>query len=33
MDPMIQWACVAKRRQWLDEEVYGMWGGGLQTKR
>jgi len=27
------WACVAKRRHWLGEEMYGIWGGGLQTKR
>jgi len=23
------WACVVKRRHWLDEEMYGIWGGGL----
>jgi len=22
------WACVANRRQWLDEEMYGVWSGG-----
>ena len=27
------WACAAKRRHWLGEEMYGIWGGGLQTKR
>jgi len=27
------WACVAKRRQWLGEDVYGVWSGGFQTKR
>ena len=27
------WACAATRRHWLGEEVYGIWGGGLQTKR
>jgi len=27
------WACVAKRRQWLGEEMYGLWSGGLQTKK
>jgi len=27
------WAFAAKRRHWLDEEMYGIWGGGLQTKR
>jgi len=27
------WACVTKRRHWLGEEMYGIWGGGLQTKR
>jgi len=21
------------RRQWLDEEMYGVWSGGCQTKR
>jgi len=26
------WACVGKRRHWLGEEMYGIWGGGLQTK-
>jgi len=26
------WACAAKRRHWLGEEMYGIWGGGLQTK-
>jgi len=25
------WTCVAKRRLWLGEEMYGIWGGGLQT--
>jgi len=24
------WACVAKRRQWLVEEMYGVWIGGCQ---
>jgi len=28
----IEWSCVAKRRRWLGEEMYGIWGGGLQTK-
>jgi len=23
------WACAAKRRHWLGEEMYGIWGGGL----
>jgi len=27
------WACVAKRRQWLGEEMYGVWSGGFQIKR
>jgi len=22
------WACAAKRRHWLGEEMYGIWGGG-----
>jgi len=26
------WACAAKRRHWLGEEMYGIWGGGLPTK-
>jgi len=30
---ILQWACAAKRRHWLGEEMYGIWGGGLQTKR
>jgi len=25
------WAHVAKRRQWLHEEIYGVWSGGCQT--
>jgi len=24
---------VEKRRHWLGEEKYGIWGGGLQTNR
>jgi len=24
---------VLRKRHWLGEEVYGIWGGGLQTKR
>jgi len=27
------WECVAKRRDCLGEEMYGIYGGGLQTKR
>ena len=27
------WVCVAKTRHWLVEEMYGIWGGGLQIKR
>jgi len=27
------WACAAKRRQWLGEEMYGVWSLGRQTKR
>jgi len=27
------WACVAKRRQWLGEEIYTLWSRGCQTKR
>ena len=27
------WACVAKRRHWLGEEMYGVWSGKFQTKR
>jgi len=27
------WACAVKRRHWLGEEMYGIWGGGLQIKR
>jgi len=27
------WACAAKRRHWLGEKMYGIWGGWLQTKR
>jgi len=27
------WECVAKRRYWLAEEIYGVCIGGLQTKR
>jgi len=27
------WAGVAKRRHWLGEEMYGIWGGGLRTKK
>jgi len=26
-------ACVAKRRQWLGEEMNGVWSGGCQAKR
>jgi len=26
------WACAAKRRQWLGEEMYGVWNGGCQAK-
>jgi len=24
------WACAAKRRQWLGEEIYGVWSGGVR---
>ena len=27
------WVCVAKRRWWLGEEMYGAWSRGPQTKR
>jgi len=27
------WACVVKRKHWLGEEMYGVWSGGLQTRR
>jgi len=26
------WACVAKRRQWLGEERYGVWCGGFRAR-
>jgi len=31
----LQWcgACAAKRRQWLSEEMCGVWSGGCQAKR
>ena len=29
---VMAWACVVKRRHWLGEDMYGIWGGGLQTK-
>jgi len=27
------WAFAAKRRQWLGEEMCGVWNGGFQSKR
>jgi len=27
------WACAARRGHWLGEEVCGVWGGGLRTRR
>jgi len=30
---VIVWACVPKSRQWLGEELFGVWNGGFQTKR
>jgi len=27
------WACAAKRRQSLGEDMYGVWSRGWQTKR
>ena len=29
---MMVWACAAKRRQWLGEEMYGVWNGGCQAR-
>jgi len=26
------WACVAKRRQWLGEEMYAVWSGGFRPR-
>jgi len=26
------WACAAKRRQWLGEELYGVWSGGARPR-
>ena len=28
----IVWACVVKSRQWLNEEMYGVWSVGCQSK-
>jgi len=25
--------CAAKRKQWLGEEMHGVWSGGCQAKR
>ena len=30
---MLVWACAAKRRWWLGEEMHGVWSRGSQTKR
>jgi len=27
------WVFAMKRRQWLGEEMYGVWSGGCQAKR
>jgi len=29
----MEWACVAKRRQWLGKEIYGVWSGGCHAKK
>jgi len=33
LDDIIVGACAAKRRQWLGEEIYGVWSSGFEAKR
>jgi len=30
---LLVWACAAKKRWWLGEEMYGVWSWGSKTKR